>query len=91
MFGLIGLLIVLWGLISLVSCWISWDLQHQRNRVSFATKVRSDLVNLFKKGRDLVRNSGLQTGVVASPRVSRTSPRRSSMAVPQSELASSKR
>ena len=75
MSGLFGLLVVLWGMICLISSWISWDLQDRRMRASFAAKIRGDLASLVGKARELARHF-VQSAVVGPGRASRPSQRR---------------
>jgi hypothetical protein len=43
---------------SMISYWISWDLQPKGTRSSFAITGATDLANLLTKCRDAIRNAG---------------------------------
>lgn len=47
------------GLISLTSYYISWELQHEKRRPAFWTKVHSDCLRLIARGRGATRVSGM--------------------------------
>jgi hypothetical protein len=61
MLGVLAMLFVFLTLISLISYWISWDMQHSEKRLSFAVKVRNDVMRLFGKSRSSVPNAGLRS------------------------------
>jgi len=60
MFGFVGFMAVLVAPIFMISYWISWDLQDQRYRSSFATTAWRDFVALVERCLAAVRNGQSQ-------------------------------
>jgi hypothetical protein len=58
MLGLCGMIVVQLTLISLMSYWISWDMQHKDERPVFTKQVGNDFTGLFRKFRGSDPNSG---------------------------------
>ncbi len=65
MLGFFAMMFVFLAVASLITYWISWDLQPKGTRPSFTTKVATDLVDVVAKCRDSIRNTG--SGSAAEP------------------------
>jgi hypothetical protein len=76
MLGFIAMMFAFLVVASAITYWISWDLQPNGTRLSFAMKVATDLVDLLAKCRDSIQNAGSES-VAKSGRAAHASRRQS--------------
>ena len=84
MLGFLGLMSGMLVLTAGVSYWISWDIQPQNERLSFAKTVYGDLADLIAKWQSRAANDGSRSPTATPDRDARSQIRQSLEALPQS-------
>jgi hypothetical protein len=77
MLGLMGMIVVQFALVCLLSYWIAWEMQHKETRSAFRTQAWNDLVNLLRKYRASIQIPGLKLPAGTAVRVAPEERRRS--------------
>jgi hypothetical protein len=66
MIGFLGLMLVLGGVASLGSYWISWEGGDAKSRPPFSVKLRSDVAQLIRRRAEAIAARRLRSSAVPS-------------------------